>query len=64
MNGVVLLVRNPETGRVLPINEENTFLLACWPSFAAAAAAAADMRLVKAWGGYAVNLDTMEVRPL
>lgn len=63
-NGVIVLVRNPGTGRPMPLTEDGGFLPLCFDTQAQAQAAASGHRLVQAWGGYVVDLDRMEVQPI
>jgi hypothetical protein len=61
----IVLVQNPQRGGVLAITEgEEDDQIAQWPSHEEAAAAVADHVLVKAWGGYVVDLDLLDVRQI
>lgn len=61
-NGVVVLVRNPSNGRVMPIEIDG--VVACWDTQREAVIATVGLSLVKAWGAYVVDLDRLEVRPI
>jgi hypothetical protein len=61
----IVLVQNPTSGGVLAITEgEENDRIAQWPTMQEANAATADHPLVKAWGGYVVDLDYLEVGTL
>lgn len=59
----IVLVQNPQRGGILAITEsDENDQIAQWPSHDEAEAAVADQPLVKAWGGYVVDLDSLDVR--
>lgn len=56
----IVVTRNPENGDVLAI-EDDRGKAAHWHNKEAALAAAREHRLVKAWGGYVIDLDEMRI---
>ena len=57
----IVLVKNPNGGGVLAITEDDGESIAQWPTAKEAQDAIANHSLVKAWGGYVVDLDYLEV---
>lgn len=57
----IVLVKNPHGGGVLAITEDDGESIAQWPTAQAAQDAISNHTLVKAWGGYVVDLDYLEV---
>ena len=60
----VVLLQNPQRGGVLAITDEDGDEIAHWPTVEAAKAAISDHLLVKAWGGFVVDLDAEEVHSI
>jgi hypothetical protein len=61
----IVIVKNPGNGCVAGIVSEadgDIPDLATWPTADEAEAATKDQPLVKAWGGFVVDLDNLEVR--
>lgn len=61
----IVLVQNPQRGGILAITEgDENDQIAQWPDHDSAAEAMSNHTLVRAWGGYVVDLDNMEVRSI
>lgn len=54
----IVLVKNPQGG-VLAIGDDDE--IAEWPNAEAAEAGVEDQPFVRAWGGYVVDLDNLDV---
>jgi hypothetical protein len=61
----IVLTQNPQRGGVLAITEgEDGDEIAQWPNVDAAKAAIENHTLIKAWGGYVIDLDNLDILPI